>query len=149
MELSNADVVCFKCGKRGHVMARCYARVSSGAKMPSKKTPFPKGASKNQRARRMSSAPTTEGSKKCGNAVGMGCSTDADSEATPKFRVVEQMGSIVPEVSRFRTSILLVYSARVRGYDQVMILVVGSGASQNFVKLVALSKKPAMFEPLC
>ena len=65
LELGNADVVCFKCGKHGHVMARCYARVSSGAKMPSKKTSSPKGGSKNQRARRVSSVPTTEGS---GNA---------------------------------------------------------------------------------
>ena len=65
MELGNADVVYLDCGKRGHVMARCYARVPAGAKMPSKRTLFPKGGGKNQRARRMSSAPTTEGS---GNA---------------------------------------------------------------------------------
>ena len=59
------------------------------------------------------------------------------------------MGSIVPEVSKFRTSTLLVYSAHVRGYDQVMTLLVDSGASQNFVKLAALRKRPAMFESLC
>ena len=64
MELGNADVVCFTCGKRGHLKAGCYARVFSGAKMPNKKTPFPKGGGKNQRARSMSSA-TIEGS---GNA---------------------------------------------------------------------------------
>lgn len=66
MELGSADVVCFKCGKRGHVMARCYAKVSAGAKMPSKKTPYPKGGGKNQRARRLSSAPTNEGSGNVG-----------------------------------------------------------------------------------
>ena len=66
MELGNADVVCYKCGKRGHMMARCYARVPAGAKMPSKRTPFPKGDGKNQRARRMSSASTTEGSGNAG-----------------------------------------------------------------------------------
>ena len=59
------------------------------------------------------------------------------------------MGSIVPEVSKFRTSTLLVYSAHVRGYDQVMTLLVDLGASQNFVKLAALRKRPAMFESLC
>ena len=70
----------------------------------------------------------------------MGCPTVADIETTPKFRVIEQMGSIVPEVSKGRTSTLLVYSARVRGYDQVMSLLVNSGASKNFVKLAALKK---------
>ena len=65
MELGNADVVCFKCGKRGHIMDRCFARVRAGAKIPSKMTHFPKSGGKNQRAIRMSSAPTTEGS---GNA---------------------------------------------------------------------------------
>ena len=63
--------------------------------------------------------------------------TDADSEATPKFRVVEQMGSIVPEESIHRSSTLLVYSSRVRGYDQVMTLLINSGESQKFVKLEA------------
>ncbi|CAI5703334.1 unnamed protein product [Peronospora effusa] len=59
------------------------------------------------------------------------------------------MGSIVPEVPKGRTSTLLVYSARVRGYDQVMTLLVDSGASQNFVKLAALKKRPACYESLC
>ena len=59
------------------------------------------------------------------------------------------MGNIVPEVSIFRTLTLLGDSARVRGYDQVMTLLVDSGASQNFVKLAALRKRPAMFESLC
>ena len=66
MELGNADVVSVKCGKRDYVMARCYARVSSGVKMPSERTPFPKGGDKNQRAKRTSSAPSTEGSGKAG-----------------------------------------------------------------------------------
>ena len=35
MELGNADIICFNCDKRGHVIVRCYARVSAGAKMPS------------------------------------------------------------------------------------------------------------------
>ena len=65
------------------------------------------------------------------------------------FRVIEQMGSIVPEVSNQRSSTLLVYSARVRGYDQVMTFLVDSGASQNFVKLAALEKSPASYEALC
>ena len=59
MELGNADIVCFNCRKRGHVMTRCYARVPSGAKMPSKRASFSKSGGKNQRARCMSSAPTT------------------------------------------------------------------------------------------
>ena len=66
MELGSADVVCLKCDKRGHVMTRCYARVTAGVKMPSKRTPFLKGGGKNQCARRMSSAPTTEGSGNVG-----------------------------------------------------------------------------------
>ena len=65
------------------------------------------------------------------------------------FRVFEHMGSIVPEVPKGRTSNLLVYSARVRGYDQVMTLLVDSGASQNFVKLAALRKSPSSYESLC
>ena len=44
------------------------------------------------------------------------------------------MGSQVSEVSKFRTATLLVFSAHVRGYDQVMTLLVDSGASRNFVK---------------
>ncbi|CAI5706517.1 unnamed protein product [Peronospora effusa] len=59
------------------------------------------------------------------------------------------MGSIVPEVPKGRTSTLLVYSTRVRGYDQVMTLLVDSGASQNFVKLAALKRRPASYELLC
>ena len=39
MELGNADVICYKCGKRGHMMARCYAKVASGAKAISKGLP--------------------------------------------------------------------------------------------------------------
>ena len=35
MELGNAYIVGFKCGKRGNVMARCYARVPASARMPS------------------------------------------------------------------------------------------------------------------
>ena len=59
------------------------------------------------------------------------------------------MGSIVPEVPKGRTSTLLVYSARVRGYDQGMTLLVISGASQNFAKLEAPKKSPASYESLC
>ena len=32
MELDNVDVVCYKCGKSGQVMARCFARGFAGAK---------------------------------------------------------------------------------------------------------------------
>ncbi|CAI5714557.1 unnamed protein product [Peronospora effusa] len=59
------------------------------------------------------------------------------------------MGSIVPKVPKGRTSTLLVYSARVRGYHLVMTLLVDSGASQNFVKLASLKKRPASYESLC
>ncbi|CAI5701232.1 unnamed protein product [Peronospora effusa] len=59
------------------------------------------------------------------------------------------MGSIVLEVPKGQTSTLLVYSARVRGYDQVMTVLVDSGASQNFVTLAALKKRPAGYESLC
>ena len=44
---------------------------------------------------------------------------------------------------------MLVYSARVRGYDQVMNLLVDSGASQNFANLAALKKSPTIYEVLC
>ena len=86
---------------------------------------------------------------KCGSAVGAGCPTVADSEAIPKFTVIEQMGSIVPEVLKGRTSTLLVFSARVRDYDQVMTLLVDLGVSQNFVKFAALEKRPSSYESLC
>ena len=59
------------------------------------------------------------------------------------------MCSIVPEVLKGRTSTLLVYSDRVRGYDQVMTLLVNSGVSQFFVKLAALEKRPSSYESLC
>ena len=59
------------------------------------------------------------------------------------------MGSIVPEVSNFWTPTLLVYSARVRGYDQVETLQVDSGELKTFVILAALRKRPAMFDSLC
>ncbi|CAI5717180.1 unnamed protein product [Peronospora effusa] len=41
MELGNADVICYKCGKRGHMMARCYAKVDAGAKAA---TSLPEGS---------------------------------------------------------------------------------------------------------
>ena len=41
------------------------------------------------------------------------------------------------------------YSARVRGYDQVMTLLVDSGASRNFANLAALEKSPTIYEALC
>ena len=65
------------------------------------------------------------------------------------FRVVEQMGSIVPEVTNKFSSNMLVYSARVQGYDQVMTLLVDSGASRNFANLAALEKSPTIYEALC
>ena len=40
MELGNADVICHNCSKRGHMMARCYAKVGAGAKTHSKKSPW-------------------------------------------------------------------------------------------------------------
>ena len=43
MELGNADVVCYKCGKCGHMMARCYARVPAGAKNAQQEDSLPKG----------------------------------------------------------------------------------------------------------
>lgn len=66
VELGNADVVCYKCGKSGHIKARCYANVAAGAKTPSKKASFPKGGDKDQRARRTGFAPTTSGSGNVG-----------------------------------------------------------------------------------
>ena len=39
MELGNADVICYKCGKRGHMKDRCYAKVAADAKAASKKAP--------------------------------------------------------------------------------------------------------------
>ena len=66
MELGNADAVCYNCGKSGHMMDRCYAKVGASAKASTKKPPNPKGGAKNQRARRSSSTSTKTGS---GNAV--------------------------------------------------------------------------------
>ena len=58
MELCNADVVCYKCGKRGHVMSRCYAKVAASAEATIKKNPYPKGGVRDPRARRTEPAPT-------------------------------------------------------------------------------------------
>ena len=66
MELGSSDVVCYKCGKRGHMMARCYAKVDADVKAPSKRSPNPKGGAKNQRARRTCSAPAQDGSGNAG-----------------------------------------------------------------------------------
>ncbi|CAI5727339.1 unnamed protein product [Peronospora farinosa] len=66
MELGNADVICYKCGKQGHMMARCYAKVAAGAKASSKRSPNPKGGATNQRARRTGSAPAQDGSGNAG-----------------------------------------------------------------------------------
>ena len=85
---------------------------------------------------------------KCGSAVEAGIPTDTDSEATQTFRVVEQIGSIVPEVPNKCSSNMLVDSARVRSYEQVMTLLVDSGASQNFANLAALKKSPTIYEAL-
>ena len=65
MELGNADVICYKCGKRGHMMSRCYAKVAAGAKAASKKSPNPKGGAKN-RARRKGSDYTPDKSENAG-----------------------------------------------------------------------------------
>ncbi|CAH0493053.1 unnamed protein product [Peronospora farinosa] len=64
--LGNAHGVCYMRGKRGHMMARCYAKLAVGAKAASKKSPNPKGGSKNQRARRTGSAPAQDGSGNAG-----------------------------------------------------------------------------------
>ena len=64
--LGNADVICYKCSKRGHMMARCYAKVAAGAKAASKRSPNPKGGAKIQRARRTGSAPAQDGSGNAG-----------------------------------------------------------------------------------
>jgi len=59
------------------------------------------------------------------------------------------MGSIVPEGPSDRPSVeLLVCSARVRGYNQAMALLVDSGASRNFVKSAALKQSPALWKEL-
>ena len=65
MELGNADVICYNCGKRGHIMARCYAIVGASVKASSNKLLNPKGGAENQRARRSDSASAKNGS---GNA---------------------------------------------------------------------------------
>ena len=44
---------------------------------------------------------------------------------------------------------MLIYSARVRVYDQVMNLLVDLGASQNFANLAYLKKSPTIYEVLC
>ena len=59
------------------------------------------------------------------------------------------MGSIVFQAPNKWSSNMLVYSARVRGYDQVMTLLVDSGASQNFANFEALKKIPTIYEALC
>ena len=59
------------------------------------------------------------------------------------------MGSAVPEGPNERPSNeLLVFSARVRGYDQAMTLLVDSGASQNFANGTVLKKNPAKWKEL-
>ena len=37
MKLGNADVVCYNSGKRGDMMARCFAKLVAGAQTSSKK----------------------------------------------------------------------------------------------------------------
>ena len=59
------------------------------------------------------------------------------------------MGSIVPEIPHEWYLIMLVYSTRVRGYDQVMTLLVDSGASQNVSNFAASKKGPTIYEALC
>ena len=59
------------------------------------------------------------------------------------------MGSIVSEVPKGWTSTLLVYSARERGYDQLMTLLVESGASHFFCETLGSKNNPASYESLC
>ena len=66
MDLGNADVVCYNCGKRGHMTAHYYTKVGASATASNKKPPNTKGGAKNHRARRSDSASTKHGS---GNAV--------------------------------------------------------------------------------
>ena len=47
MDLGKADVISYKCGKRGHMVARCYAKLAVCAKMLSKKSSYPNGGAKN------------------------------------------------------------------------------------------------------
>lgn len=58
------------------------------------------------------------------------------------------MGSLVPGAPSERASNLLVCSAKVKGYDRVMTLLVDSGASQNFVSLAALERSPRTWKSL-
>ena len=58
------------------------------------------------------------------------------------------MGSLVPGAPSERASNLLVCSAKVKGYDRVMTLLVDSGASQNFVSLAALEQSPRTWKSL-
>ena len=58
------------------------------------------------------------------------------------------MGSVVPGWSSGRHPKLLVFSARVRGYDRAMALLVDSGASQNFASLAALKESPQTWREL-
>ena len=55
IELGNAEVVCYNCGKRGHMMDCCYAKVGASAKASRKKLPNRKGGAKNQRPMRSDS----------------------------------------------------------------------------------------------
>ena len=82
------------------------------------------------------------------SAVGAGCLAVEDSDATQSVRVYDQMGSVVPGWSGERHPKLLVYSARVRGYDRAMALLVDSGASQNFASLAALKESPQTWREL-
>ena len=102
-------------------MACCFVKLAGGAQTPSKKTLFEEWCDV--------SVYTTHGVStchwkvgKCECIVGAECPTVADTEATPEFRVIGQMGRVVPEAPKGRISTLLIYSARVRGYDQVTFI---------------------------
>ena len=43
MELGDADVVCYKCGNRGHMMTRFFAKLAVGSRTPRKKDSLTEG----------------------------------------------------------------------------------------------------------
>jgi hypothetical protein len=59
MDLSNADVVCYNCGKRGHVKARCYAKPKGGGSFQGRNGSRPPRGGKTPSARRSGGAPTS------------------------------------------------------------------------------------------
>ena len=80
-----------------------------------------------------------------------GCPTiadsEADSDATPTFRVVEKLVSIVLTYQKWSSSMLFI-ALECEAYDQVITLLVYSGESQNFLNLAAMKKSPMIYEAL-